>query len=281
MSYTYSDLEVVSKRPLDLVFDSIPEVVPGNAPEAVPASAPEYVAGPKADGYEKLGTSKSGQRHICGLKSKIFWTLLGVSAILGSAGIAGGIAGGLQNRNKDIRNSLNETTKDSRPPGMSTRYTVLYPTSSTSATPTTSDDTVSTATIVLPTATLLRDCPSSNGTLYNVAYGSDEPLMFRKFCTSGFRKVLNSIDVVNEPRQSLNDCIKSCADYNDRHRAAITSGDNQTCNAVCWRSNEEMDNINQMPGQCFGYMALNNSAGFQITDEILCDSAGWINQRDL
>ncbi|KAI0531644.1 hypothetical protein GGR58DRAFT_508264 [Xylaria digitata] len=129
------------------------------------------------------------------------------------------------------------------------------PSSSTSMTPTISTSTVSATTVVLPTATLLRDCPSSNGTVYDVIYGSGEPFSFRKFCTAGFRHVLNG--------------------------TAIAAGNNQTCNAVCWRNTDQLNNINQIPGQCFGYTILNTSAGFAFTDEVLCDSAAWINQRDL
>ncbi|KAI1348866.1 hypothetical protein F5Y01DRAFT_317365 [Xylaria sp. FL0043] len=87
--------------------------------------------------------------------------------------------------------------------------------------------------------------------------------------------------LLNEPTQSLNDCINACTDYNDTNKTAIATGDNQTCNAVCWRNNDQLDNIDQIPGQCFRYTTLNTSAGFAVTDEVLCDSAAWINQRDL
>lgn len=268
-TYPYSDLEVAPGK--------APEVVPGNAPEALPCDAPEIVPDHKEDNYS--------QRHICGLKFRTFWIVFGVSVTLIIGGIAGGVAGGLQSKNNGSgHESTNigpsSTLSASSTPSTST--TLLSTLSSAlSTTRTASTRRVSTTTVILPTATLLRDCPSSNGTLYDVTYGSGEPLTFRKFCTAGFRHILRGVDVINEPRQSLNGCINSCIDYNDKNRTAIASGDNQTCNAVCWRSNEQLDNINQIPGQCFGFTTMNDTGGFQITDEVLCDSAGWINQRDL
>ncbi|KAI0431739.1 hypothetical protein F5Y09DRAFT_354574 [Xylaria sp. FL1042] len=190
-------------------------------------------------------------------------------------GIAGGVAGGLLSPRSNSSSPLKEDTSTS----VSSTFPAIL--SSSSPTPTTSTPTISTSTVVLPTITLLRDCPSSNGTLYDVVYGTGEPLIFRKYCTAGFRHVLNGVDVLNEPTQSFNDCINACVDYNDTNKTAIATGNNQTCNAVCWRNNEQLDNINQIPGQCFGYTTLNTSAGFAVTDEVLCDSAAWINQRDL
>ncbi|TGJ79735.1 hypothetical protein E0Z10_g9029 [Xylaria hypoxylon] len=257
--YQYSDLEVV----------------PGRAPEVVPGSAPEVVPYYKENTYN---TPLEKPRRICGLNPKTFWIVFGVCTVLIVGGIAGGVAGALASRNNSSSNSPDDSA-DTRT--SSTSPAPSSSPSSTSTTPSASTPTLSTTTVVLPTATLLRDCPSSNGTVYDVSFGSTEPLSFRKFCNAGFRHVLNGIDVINAPTTSLNGCINACVDYNDKNKTAIASGDNQTCNAVCWRNTDYLDNINQIPGQCFAYTTLNTSSGFVVTDEVLCDSAAWINQRDL
>ncbi|KAJ2977855.1 hypothetical protein NUW58_g7679 [Xylaria curta] len=261
----YSDLEVVP--------DGAPEVVPGNSPEVVPYKETTYYISPEKSPEKK--------RHICGLSPKTLWIIFGVSTLLIIAGIAGGVAGALVSKNNSSSNSPSSSSSPNDGADTRASSTSSAPSSSTSITPTVSTSALSTTTVVLPTATLLRDCPSSNGTVFDVAYDSGEPLSFRKFCTAGFRHVLNGVDLVNAPKRSLNDCINACVEYNDRNKTAIAAGNNQTCNAVCWRSNEQLDNINQIPGQCFGYTTLNSSTGFVVTDEVLCDSAAWINQRDL
>ncbi|KFA60451.1 hypothetical protein S40285_10601 [Stachybotrys chlorohalonatus IBT 40285] len=276
-AYPYSDLEVVPAK----AIDSAPEVVPGNAPEVVLGSgAHEGIWYHKQD---TPGDAAPAQRRICGVRARTFWIILGVAVTLVIAAIAGGVAAALTSRSSTSDGSVNQDISTSSSASLSpssTESSASPPPSSEP--PTTSTVSISTTTVVLPTTTLLRDCPSSNGTIYEADYDSEEePLMFRKFCTAGFRHVRNGIDVINEPTQSLNDCINMCVDYNDRNSTAIAAGNNQTCNAVCWRSNEQLGNVNQIPGQCFGFTTLNNSAGFQVTDEVLCDSAGWINQRDL
>ncbi|KAI0972206.1 hypothetical protein F4678DRAFT_460433 [Xylaria arbuscula] len=88
-------------------------------------------------------------------------------------------------------------------------------------------------------------------------------------------------DVVNAPTRSLNDCINACVDYNIANKTAIASGNNQVCNAVCWRNTDQLNNVNQIPERRFGFTTGNTSSGFIVTNETLCDSAAWINQRDL
>ncbi|KFA81381.1 hypothetical protein S40288_11105 [Stachybotrys chartarum IBT 40288] len=275
-AYPYSDLEVV---PAKAVY-SAPEVAPGNAPEVVPGSAHEGLRYYKQDAP---GGAAPAHRRICGVRARTFWILLGVAVTLVIAAVAGGVAAALTSRNSSSDGSVNQDISTSSGASLSTSSTESSaPPPPSSAPSTTSTVSISTTTVALPTITLLRDCPSSNGTVYEADYDSEEePIMFRKFCTAGFRHVRNGIDLINEPTQSLNDCINTCVNYNDRNSTAIAAGNNQTCNAVCWRSNEQLGNVNQIPGQCFGFTTLNNSAGFQITDEVLCDSAGWINQRDL
>ncbi|KAI0549192.1 hypothetical protein F4679DRAFT_547809 [Xylaria curta] len=247
------------------------EVAPGTAPQVVPSDLPEPVLYP-------ITTTSKQPRTTCGLRPKTFWIISGVSVFLIIGAIAGGVAGGLLSRNNKSLSSLNEENNMNT---SSTSYLSSSSPSSTSPTPMTSTPTISTSTVVLPSATLLRDCPSSNGTTYSVPYGDGEPLVFRKVCSGGFRHDMNGVDLINEPMESLNSCINACVSYNDKNKTAIATGDNQTCNAVCWRNTDYRDNINQLSGQCFGYTTLNTSAGFVYSGEVLCDSAAWINQRDL
>ncbi|KAI1362735.1 hypothetical protein F5Y08DRAFT_329897 [Xylaria arbuscula] len=232
------------------------EVVPDGGPEIVPHSAPELVPSYKENNhYASVKPSEGSHLTIFGLNRSTFWIIFAVSTFVIIGAIVGGVAGGLLSRN-DSNSGTNTSAS----------LTSSYLSSSPSLTPTVSTPTNTTSTVILPTATLLRDCPSSNGTLFDVAMGSEEPLIFRKFCTAGLRHVINSIDVTNEATQSLNDCINACVDYNIANKTAIATGNNQTCNAVCWRNTDQLDNINQIPGQCFGFTTGNTSSGFVVTD---------------
>ncbi|KAJ3569943.1 hypothetical protein NPX13_g5906 [Xylaria arbuscula] len=175
-------------------------------------------------------------------------------------------------------NRLRTTNSTSSPPSSNSSSTSPTPTSSTL---TDTNPTVSTTTVIFPSATLARDCPSSNQTTYSIAYGEDEPITFRKFCSAGFRHVLNFNHVVEEQTLSLNDCINACVSYDDKNKEAIAAGDSQICNAVCWRNNEQQGGPDHIPGSCFGYAALNSSTGVIVVEKEYCDSALWINQRDL
>ncbi|KAF2122690.1 hypothetical protein BDV96DRAFT_561209 [Lophiotrema nucula] len=264
---TYSDLQVVPSEYSDL------QVVPGRGLEVV-----QEDRFPKERTADSASQRSSTQSRIFGLKRKTFWITLVVLLVVLAGALGGGIGGGLSASHKD-NNKAQEAIAST------TSYSTQTTDSKTSSTPIVTSDrptpVLTTRTVVLPTATLLRDCPSSNNTLYDVDYGSEEPLIFRKYCVSGLRHDINGRDVLNEPTKSLNDCIQTCADYNDRNKTEIASGESQVCNAVCWRSDEEIENINQIPGQCFGYTTINTTAGAQVTNETLCDSAIWINQRNL
>ncbi|KAI1421796.1 hypothetical protein F5Y12DRAFT_718064 [Xylaria sp. FL1777] len=305
----YSDLEVVVNKapevgpevPPKVVYESAPEVVPGSAfksyygaPEVVPGDAPQVVPGSalevvpyhKEDNNNSPTVTSEKSRFTCGLSSKSYWLIFRFGVLVVVIAIAGGITGGVVgSRNKSSMQSTDtggSSTSATIDPEYSSYFDSFLSSTPTTSTPTTAvTPTAVTSTVVLSTTTLLRDCPSSNGTLYDVADGSSEPLTFRKFCTAGLRHVLNGDDLLNQPTKSLNDCINACADYNNANKTAIAAGNNQTCNAVCWRNTDQLNNPDQIPGQCFGYTTLNSSTGFAVTDEVLCDSAAWINQRDL
>ena len=151
--------------------------------------------------------------------------------------------------------------------GTSLSSDILLPTSSLQ-TPT------STYTIIGPSATLYRDCPSSNDTIYPVRLGSSEQ-QYRKLCNTSFAATkADNEDFVNQYTTSLDDCIGLCAQWNINDHTS-TSGLAQTCGAVCWRNSFDDDH----PGSCFGYAISNSSAGsFRLNNESRCDSAAWINE---
>lgn len=146
--------------------------------------------------------------------------------------------------------------------------------SSTTPTPTTQEPpTLTTSTeVVGPTQTLYRDCPSSNNTIYNGAGSS--LYQFRKICARSFKQP--PVNVINQAVGSLNDCIDLCAAYNISNKTEIAAGKSSPCNSVCWRNNAKDPD---WPGQCFGSTTFNSTAGFQIREEIICDSGAWINQN--
>ncbi|KAH8883040.1 hypothetical protein GQ53DRAFT_753164 [Thozetella sp. PMI_491] len=227
---------------------------------------PKY-AYPKPD-YNADHSPPSDQqpttRRICGLVPKLFWGLAaGIAVAVVIAAVVGGVIG-----------SKNASTSNDKPASSSAG------TQTSSADSTTPSNTpTSTAALVISTTTeidakhtLLRDCPSSNNTIYN-ALGSSQ-FQFRKLCNVGFKG--NAADMVNTPTSSLNDCIDLCVIYNTQNKTEIAAGKSDVCNSVCWRHGLDSD----FPGQCFAATTTNSSViGFNINyDSVECDSAGWINQ---
>lgn len=234
---------------------------------------------------------------ICGLKPKKFYILLAVAVVLiVGAGVGGGVGGALASHSSSKPESSNGS-------GLSATITSASSISTTIPTATTTSAeqiaSVTTTEVAGPTSTLYRDCPSSNNTLYSVTFGSDE-YTYRKYCSMSL--VDDGTTVVNEPTTNLNSyvsltfllpilllskltylnvshsCINLCAVYNLQNATEIASGDSQPCNAVCWRNGFVDD---EFPGQCFGSTTQNSSTGgFNFdSDEIICDAAGWINQK--
>lgn len=125
--------------------------------------------------------------------------------------------------------------------------------------------------IVLPTTTLLSDCPSSNDTVYNVNIGGD--MSFRKLCGRSYHNGNNGAFSLSQKTTSLNDCINLCAAYNIKDEDSIKSGDKLVCNTVCWRNQND-----PAPGECYGYKtSLDTSDVNESQSYDICDSGTWIN----
>jgi hypothetical protein len=131
---------------------------------------------------------------------------------------------------------------------------------------------ITTTTLVGPSATLLRDCPSSNNTLYAVPLGS---MQFRKTCENSYVNANGYDFSVVRWIPSLNECIDACTAWNTKNRAGIQKGSTRICNAVCWRNSVKEQ------GVCYGYTTQNlTGTGFRYSTpaEKRCDGAALINQ---
>ncbi|KAI1176848.1 hypothetical protein F4777DRAFT_235669 [Nemania sp. FL0916] len=276
-------MRIISHSDLEVVPGTAPQIIYGDPPEVAHSSDSEAVPSHEKDNSGDSTPTKQGRRRICGLSTGAFLIVLGIFVwLITLGGTVGGILGGLHSKDDSDGRSGSPREGAFTSPSSTILNTPLPPSVSIDTTPTTTTPQVSTTTVTLPSTTLYRDCPSSNGTLYNVTYGSEEPLIFRKLCEASFRHVVNFNDLIMEPKVSLNDCINTCADYNNANKTAIASGGQAVCNAVCWWTNEHLDvDKFQVPGRCWGYTAMNTSTGWSTVDEVYCDSAIWINQRDL
>jgi hypothetical protein len=202
-------------------------------------------------------------QKLWGLKPKTFWMIFaGVSIVVIGAAVGGGVGAAVSHKSSSSNTKANSTTP----------------------TPTTSDSSPSLTTtpVIGPSATLLRDCPSSNNTLYTVSPNSANPQTFRKLCDTTFTNAISdpsSQNVVNTKTTSLDDCIGLCGTYNEANKTGIAANQDLVCNAVCWRNGFAGDDF---PGNCFGFTTLNSTGGgFETNQEIICDGAGWIDQRTL
>ncbi|KAM0425758.1 hypothetical protein ACHAPT_009007 [Fusarium lateritium] len=247
MSRDYSDLQVVPDR-------SYPEVVQFDKDPANKIIAEQPQATPR--------------RRICGLPPKWFWIAL-IAVVLITGAVVGGAVGGTQ-----ANKSSNDTPSDSAStePDQATTGSDKSTSEASKASPTTAS--FSTRTLIGPTQTLYRDCPSADDTIYEALGSSD--YKFRKRCNVGITGSPNN--VVNIPATSLDDCIDKCASYNEKNKTEIASRQSSICNSVCWRHRVKNDDL---PGQCFGTTIQNStSSGFPVDeDQIECDSGAWINQE--
>lgn len=232
--YWYSAPEVVSDPGPHPVSTDFPEVVPidnANLQEIKtgPWARMEKSHYPPAENH-RSGSSdfpepvplsampKGARKHICGLAVSTFWTIFSVAAIVIVGGaVGGGIAASRVNDRAQSGHSPSSSTTSS----LSPTSTTLVPDSAASsqstthtATPTTSkaSTSVTTTSIVGPSQTLYRDCPSSEGTLYDVTFG-DSTYMFRKFCNTVL-VTLGYDNVVTGTTTDLDSCINKCATYN-------------------------------------------------------------------
>jgi hypothetical protein len=209
-------------------------------------------------------------RTICGLRRRTSWIALIVAIIVVAAAVGGGVGSTLVSKSS----SSNSTTSKADAP----QSEASIP--STTPTPTSVDTkpNITTTSIVGPSSTILRDCPSSNDTLYDVTHG-DTRMSFRKECDISFVNVNGIDNAFGKPVQSLNDCIDLCAAFNINNRTQIAAGTSRICNAVCWRNT--FDKINDWAGgMCFGFTSQNSSGTFRykLPAETRCDSAALINQ---
>lgn len=197
--------------------------------------AQEYRPASQQPGMGPPATAtESPRKRICGLSVRMFWIALSVAAVV----IVGGAVGGgvAASRISARAQSESTSTSSTTSPASLTSSTSLA-TSTTSldtstvsseiatqsATPTTPQTTASitTSSIVGQSQTLYRDCPSSDGTVYDVTLG-DDTYMFRKYCNI----VLVSLgydNVVTGTTTDLKACIDKCAIYNYQNPGGISS----------------------------------------------------------
>ena len=206
--------------------------------------------------YRDLSVSKeaSRARRICGRRTNscliiLLVTLIALGAVIGGA--VGGTLGG-EHSSLDISdpsptptlaNHLSTTTPTATTTTIA--MTPLPPSAGTSSTTgTVITLSITTTTLANPTYTLLRDCPSSDNMIETVDAGISK-FAFRKAC--GTTYLGSSLDGINVPLASLDECIQQCGQWNENeHRNA--SGALTQCDAVNWRNTLD----DEFPGQCFG-----------------------------
>jgi hypothetical protein len=225
------------------------------------------------DSTKNIHEAARQQKTICGMRRRIFWIVV-ILAIIAVAGAVGGAVGGAlaSKASRSNKTSNNANAAGASQPPRAGSSPVATP---TSAQPSTS---VTTTSIIGPSSTILRDCPSSNNTLYDFATGETK-MTFRKACDISFLNANGYDSVVAKPVKSLNECIDSCAVFNINNRTQIANGSNKLCNAVCWRNT--FDKTNDFTGgMCFGFTTQNSSSTFRyrMPAETICDSAALINQ---
>ncbi|CAO2654057.1 Nn.00g107900.m01.CDS01 [Neocucurbitaria sp. VM-36] len=264
----HSDLEVLSHA------ENIDQQkFPYYSPEPIPAQ--HYSDDTNKIAYQSAADEHAQSRTICGLRKRTFWIIVIVAILVVAASVGGGVGGALSSRSSGSSSNSNSVSQSQSSAALDASTT---PTP-TSAEPSTS---ISTTQVVGPTTTLLRDCPSSNNSVYSTTFGSTT-MQFRKACELSFLNA-NGIDsVVNKQLTSLDDCINACATYNIQNRTRIAQGTDRICNSVCWRNTFNKIN-DQAGGQCFGFTTQNNTQDGQSTwrfrspPETRCDSAALINQ---
>jgi hypothetical protein len=273
----YAGLEVVSST----------ETTPKYAYHASEHNAPEPYLQQDLDTHKIAYTNNVCERKeirtICGLRRKTVWIAVIAAIVVVLAAVGGGVGAALASRaSKDTSKSdaKQADTTSSEPPPISSISTSTL-SASRKPTPTAPEPsiTVTTSSVVGPSSTILRDCPSSNHTLYDVVTGETK-MTFRKECSISFVNANGIDNTFGKPVKSLNDCIDLCAAYNISNKTQNAAGTNRICNSVCWRNT--FDKINDWPGgMCFGFTSQNSSGTFRyrMPAETRCDSAALINQE--
>lgn len=285
MAAPYSDLQVAPPRLSQYSGLQLPDYSGLHHHQQTDPTYPEAVAILSASQeYKGLEPEKaSSKRVICGIAVRTFWTILAVviAIVVIAAAVGGGVGGSIAVKNRTANNAANFASASASaqiagtrtPPSKSSssQGPLTSPPSSSS----TSTPPITTTQLKGPSTTLLRDCPSSNNTLYTVDIGS--VIYFRKICNLSYRNSLGEFAVVDTATTSLNDCIDRCAAYNVQNSTEIADGTSSVCNAVCWRNT--FTDGDEFPGTCFGYTTQNSSNAFVVQSETICDSAAWINQE--
>ncbi|KAH9861666.1 hypothetical protein J1614_011419 [Plenodomus biglobosus] len=234
---------------------------------------------------ETIHTPVHGQSQaqtICGLRRKTLWILLGVAIVVIMGAVGGGIGGTLASRSSN--KSSNVPATNPKPPSESQSSSAnAIASSSVAPSPISSTASITTTSLVGPTSIILRDCPSSNNSIYSVTTG-DTVMQFRKVCELSYLNANGFDSSVASVTQTLDECINRCAAYNISNRTQIEQGENRICNSVCWRN--RFDSKNEWTGgQCYGYTTQNITENgesvwrYRRPAETRCDSAALMNQE--
>lgn len=262
---------------MSLVPHSTLEVAPNTElpePQKFAYYAPELYIDPDNDAYKypyKPETQEVERKTVCGLRRKTFWILVVVALLVVGGAVGGGVGGALasaSSRKGSGANTANASQPESSLSSATTSatgsaslsLTTSVASSSLASTPTSGETktSITATTIVGPTSTIVRDCPSSNDTLYDVTMG-DTKMSFRKECGISIMSAFTNKNAVFKVVSSLDECIDLCAAYNINNKTRIAAGTDKLCNTVCWRNT--FDKINDWPGgQCFGFTSQNTTS---------------------
>lgn len=249
----------------------------------VPVTATPHGDDTNKIAYGATANEQYPPKTICGLRKRTFWILVAVAVVIVAAAVGGGVGGALASNKKSSDNSNSSSNPAESGSPSSAPSSAPSSGSSTRPTPTTSQVSVTTTEVVGPTNTLLRDCPSSNDTIYSANFGADKTMQFRKMCGNSFVNANGFDSSVILNTKSLDDCINSCVAYNIQNQTQIANGQSRICNSVCWRNTFDKAN-DQVGGACFGFttqnMTVSGQTAFRIRSpaEFICDSAALINQ---
>ncbi|MCJ1359301.1 MAG: hypothetical protein MMC33_009302 [Icmadophila ericetorum] len=239
------------------------------------------------------------KRKIFGLSIRILWLVVGLLGVLILAAIIGGAVGGTRAKTKStvipsgtyspssaLGTAIPQVTSSLSPNQSSTPTTLSTAPAGVSTSPpttTTNQQPISSTTEIGPDGTAIRDCPSSNNSIYTVPIsGISASEQFLKVCNTTFltdnpdAATQNFVELAVD---SLDDCIGACASWNQGNHIS-SSGLSQTCNVVCWRPY-----VSGSQGRlCFGYAAsprggsVNDLGSYSTVTSDNCDSALWVNE---
>jgi hypothetical protein len=267
MTSQYSDLEAVrdSDQP-GLEHHQMHQLLPAKYNDA--QVAPQYTKDYYGNQQYEVPAKPPPQR-LWGLKPRTFWIVFTlVSIIIVGAAVGGGVGAATSHKSTSTASTSNSDINSN----------------STTPTPTTSKSSPSLTTtpVAGPSSTLLRDCPSSNGSFLTISPSSSNPMTFIKLCGTTFTNSNSdpsTQNVVRTVTTTLDDCIGLCGAYNEANKSGVNDGSENVCNAVCWRNGFTNDDF---PGTCFGFMTSNGTAGQWSTESVgECDGAGWVDERKL